>query len=120
MEILAIDDNLTALAAVLTDRLPEAELLTALNGPAGVDLARVEDPDVILLDIIMPGTDGYAVCRELKKDSFLQAIPVLFLTALRADKASRVKALEAGAEGFLSKPLSRHELIAKIREALEA
>jgi len=122
MRILAIDDNqdnLTALRAVVSDRLPEAEVLTALNGPAGLDLARAQDPDVILLDIVMPGMDGYAVCRQLKQDPALQAIPVLFLTANRTDRASRIKALQAGAEGFLSKPFDDLELTAQIRSMVK-
>ncbi len=105
MKILAIDDkqdNLTTLQAVLADRLPEARIQTAQSGPRGIELARVEDPDVILLDIVMPGMDGYAVCRKIKEDEYLRSIPVLFLTALRVDRESRIKALEAGAEGFLS------------------
>ena len=122
MRILAIDDhqdNLTALQAVLSDTLPEATVLTALNGPDGLDLARAEDPDVVLLDIVMPGMDGYEVCRGLKADPVLQAIPVLFLTADRTDRASRVKALEAGAEGFLSKPFDDLELTAQIRSMVK-
>jgi diguanylate cyclase (GGDEF)-like protein/PAS domain S-box-containing protein len=118
MKLLAIDDNrdnLTTLKAVLADRLPEARLLTALSGPRGIELAQAEDPDVILLDIVMPGMDGYAVCRALKQDERLRSIPVLFLTALRTDRESRIKALEAGAEGFLSKPFDEVELTAQIR-----
>ena len=118
LKILAIDDNrdnLMALRAVVADRLPGSRLLTTLNGPQGLELARAENPVVILLDIVMPGMDGYAVCRELKKDERLQTIPVLFLTATRTDRDSRIKALEAGAEGFLSKPLDEVELIAQIR-----
>lgn len=118
MKILAIDDNrdnLTALMAVVSERLPAAKLLTALNGARGLELARTEDPDVILLDIVMPGMDGYAVCRKLKEDGALQSIPVLFLTALKTDRDSRVKALEAGAEGFLSKPFDAVELTVQIQ-----
>ena len=118
MKILAIDDNpdnLIALQAVVSDRLPGTRVLTALNGPQGIDMALAEDPDVILLDIVMPGMDGYAVCRKLKEDERLQMIPVLFLTALKTDRASRVQALEVGAEGFLSKPFDEIELSAQIR-----
>ena len=117
MKILAIDDNqdnLTALKAVVYDRLPGVKVLTALNGPQGLALAQAEDPDVILLDIVMPGMDGYAVCRKLKENEGLQTIPVLFLTALRTDRDSRVKALEVGADGFLSKPFDEFELGAQI------
>lgn len=118
MKILAIDDNrdnLTTLRAVVLDRLPEIRVLTAMSGPEGLALALAEDPDVILLDIVMPELDGYAVCRKLKEDERLQTIPVLFLTAIRTDRESRFKALEAGAEGFLSKPFDEIELTAQIR-----
>ncbi|MBK8596484.1 MAG: PAS domain S-box protein [Holophagales bacterium] len=118
MKILAIDDNpdnLTTLQAVLSDRLPEARFLTALSGPQGLELARAKDPDVILLDIVMPGLDGYAVCRQLKEDDRLRSIPVLFLTAHKTGREARVKALEAGAEGFLSQPFDEVELSAQIQ-----
>ncbi|MEI8189415.1 MAG: HD domain-containing phosphohydrolase, partial [candidate division NC10 bacterium] len=118
LKILAIDDNrdnLTVLKAVVLDRLPGTRLLTALDGPKGLELARAEDPDVILLDIVMPGMDGFEVCRRLKAGERLQAIPVVFLTALSTDRESRVKALEVGAEGFLSKPFDEVELTAQIR-----
>jgi PAS domain S-box-containing protein len=118
MKILAVDDNrdnLTVLQAVVRDALPGVEILTALNGQQALAAARSADPDVVLLDIVMPGMDGFAVCRELKTDARLREIPVLFLTALRTDRESRIKALEAGAEGFLSKPFDEAELIAQIR-----
>lgn len=118
LKILAVDDNpdnLTVLKAVVADRLPKARVSTALNGERALDLARAEDPDVILLDIIMPGMDGYAVCRALKADERLQSIPVLFLTALGDDRDSRIRAVEAGAEGFFSKPADEIELAAQIR-----
>jgi response regulator RpfG family c-di-GMP phosphodiesterase len=117
-KILAIDDdqdNLMVLKAVLSDRLSEYRLLTALDGPTGIELALAEDPVVILLDIVMPGMDGFAVCRKLKNDERLQTIPVLFLTALGTDRDCRFKALEAGADGFLAKPIDEIELIAQIR-----
>jgi PAS domain S-box-containing protein len=118
MKLLAIDDNrdnLTALTAVVRDALPECAVLTALGGPEGLELARAEDPDVILLDIVMPGMDGYEVCRALKADERLRTTPVVFLTALRTDGESRVRALEVGAEGFVSKPWEAAELVAQIR-----
>ena len=117
-KVLAIDDmpdNLITLKAVLHDALPGARVLTASSGPAGITLARAEDPDVILLDIVMPGMDGFAVCQALKADERLRTIPVVFLTALRGDQESRLRALEAGAEGFLAKPLDEIELVAQIR-----
>jgi PAS domain S-box-containing protein len=118
LKIVAIDDNrdnLTSLKAVVADILPQAVILTALNGLEGIALARAEDPDVILLDIVMPGMDGFEVCRRLKGDESLWQIPVVFLTALKTDRKSRIMALEVGAEGFLAKPLDETELTAQIR-----
>lgn len=114
---MAVDDNadnLTTLKAVVSDVLEGAEVITALTGEKGIELARTEDPDVVLLDIIMPVMDGYDVCRRLKKDTLLQHIPVLFLTSIRTNRQIRMKALEAGAEGFISKPFDETELIAQI------
>ncbi len=118
MKILAIDDSpndLIMLKAAVGGALPGTEILTALSGPEGVALARAEDPDVVLLDILMPGMDGFSVCRELKEDDRLQSIPVVFLTGLITDRDSRIQALDAGAEGFLPKPLDEVELLAQLR-----
>ena len=118
MKILAIDDNtdnLMALGAVTADAFPGARFLTAPDGPRGIAAALAEDPDVILLDIIMPQMDGFEVCRRLKADGRLRHIPVVFLTALKTSRASRVKALEIGAEAFLSEPIEEVELTAQIR-----
>ncbi len=118
VKILAIDDNpdnLTTLKAIAGEALPACMVLTALSGARGIELARAEDPDVILLDILMPGMDGYEVCRHLKGDEQTNAIPVVFVTALQATRESRVKALEVGAEAFLAKPINAQELLALIR-----
>ena len=118
MKILAIDDNrdnLTTLQAVVHDALPGCALLRALSGPQGLELARAEDPDVILLDIVMPAMDGFEVCRRLKADAQLSSIPVVFLTALRTNRETRVQALEVGAEAFLSKPIDEQELVAAVQ-----
>jgi len=114
--ILAIDDNpdnLITVKALIKEAFPYANTFTALNGPEGIDIATSIDPDVILLDIIMPGMDGFEVCRLLKTDEKLADIPVIFLTAM-GDKMNRIKALECGAEGFLSKPLDELEITAQI------
>jgi PAS domain S-box-containing protein len=95
--------------------LPESVLLTASDGPSGIALARGEDPDVILLDVLMPDMDGFEVCRRLKADEQLRSIPVVFLTALQTNRETRVTALEVGAEGFLGRPPDEHELIAMVR-----
>jgi PAS domain S-box-containing protein len=117
LKILAIDDlkdNLIILKELVEKTLPGVEVLTALSGKKGLELARSEDPDVILLDIVMPEMDGFEVCRKLKSDKVLRSIPVVFLTAILTDQKSRIKALKAGAEGFISKPWDEAELIAQV------
>lgn len=122
LKILAIDDlrdNLTVLKAVITEAFPKAAVYTALNGKDGLELASTVNPDVIILDIIMPGMDGFEVCRRLKRTPELKDIPVVFLTALKTNKESRIRALELGAEGFLGKPIDEPELIAQIRAMIK-
>ncbi|MBL0177126.1 MAG: response regulator [Ignavibacteria bacterium] len=82
---------------------------------AALALAASLRPDVILLDIVMPNISGYDICTRLKSDSALRDIPVVFLTALKEDKESRIRALECGAEAFLSKPIDESELAALLR-----
>ncbi|MCS5423089.1 MULTISPECIES: response regulator [Psychrilyobacter] len=118
IKILAIDDiqdNLLILQAVINDTFENAIFFTALSGPKGIELAKSINPDVILLDIVMPVMDGYQVCEILKKDNTLNEIPVVFVTANKDDKESRIRALDVGAEAFLSKPIDESELIAQIR-----
>ena len=117
-KILAIDDindNLISLKAIINDTFPGSIVFTALNGHKGIELAIAENPDVILLDIVMPDMDGFEVCHLLKQDERTRDIPVVFITALKSDKANRIKALEAGAEAFLTKPIDETELTAQIR-----
>ncbi|MEI7499874.1 MAG: response regulator [Bacteroidota bacterium] len=118
IKILAIDDikdNLISLNALINETIPYAVTITALSGAQGLELASSEDPDVILLDIVMPGMDGFDVCRRLKADKKLKNIPVVFITALQGDKENRIRALECGAEAFISKPIDETELKAQIR-----
>ena len=118
LKILVIDgnpDDLTAIRAVISDSLPGTKVLTARDGCEGIELALVDAPDVILLDVVMPRMDGYVVCRKIKQNEVLADIPVFFLTAVKTDLESRIKALEMGAEGFLAKPFNEVELIAQIK-----
>ena len=118
IKILAIDDNpdnLITIQALIYESFTDIVVLTALNGNQGLKIAGEENPDVILLDIVMPGMDGFEVCKKLKTDKILRDIPVIFVTAIKGDKESRIKALECGAEGFLAKPIDESELVAQIR-----
>jgi PAS domain S-box-containing protein len=122
IKILAIDDkndNLISLKALIKEAFPDSIRLTASNGAAGIELARAEDPDVILLDVVMPGMDGYEVCQKLKANPESSNIPVVFVTALKGDKQSCIRALEVGAEAFLAKPIDEAELTAQVRAMLK-
>ncbi len=121
VKILTIDDiheNLIVANALLEEAFPEAQLLTASNGKQGIKLCFSEKPDVILLDIMMPGMNGYEVCKKMKADEDLKRIPVIMITATRIDKEGKIKALEAGADAFLTAPLDASELTAQIRAML--
>jgi PAS domain S-box-containing protein len=122
IKILAIDDNrdnLTIIRALINEAFPEVQTLLATDGFRGLEMAFEKEPDIILLDIIMPGMDGYEVCKKLKAHPVTADIPVVFITAIKDDKQSRIKALEAGGEGFLSKPVDISELTAQIRAMLK-
>ncbi|MGK5095276.1 response regulator [Deltaproteobacteria bacterium TL4] len=121
--ILIIDDildNLITLEAILSELLPDSEILTASSGPDGLVVAERELPDVILLDIQMPRMDGYEVCDILKSKETTAHIPVVFLTAFRTDPQSRIRGLEAGAVAFLTKPVSPEELVVYLQVALRS
>lgn len=120
--ILAIDDNpdnLVTIKALIRESFPDAAVLTALSGEQGYQLAVENDPDVILLDIVMPGMSGFALCRKLKSNSSYSDIPIVFITALKGDKESRIQALECGAEAFLAKPIDEYELIAQLHAMMK-
>ena len=119
--ILAIDDkpdNLVTIKALLNHLKPECEVITALSGQAGIELAQKRKPDTIILDIIMPGMDGYETCKILKSDPVTADIPVLMLTAIRTDTPSRIKGLESGADAFFTKPIDPYELGAQVEVLL--
>ena len=118
IKILAIDDNLDnliSIQALIAEAFHNAKIIIALNGKEGLELAASENPDVILLDVIMPEMDGFVVCQRLKSNESLCDIPVVFVTALTGDKESRIRGLEVGAEAFLAKPIDESELVAQIR-----
>ena len=120
-KILAIDDNydnLVVLKALLEEAFPLAELIVAQSGKTGIELCYKHKPDLILLDIVMPIMDGYEVCKVLKNNELSNIIPIVMVTAARTDRVGRIKAIEAGADGFLTKPLDESELIAQVRAML--
>lgn len=120
-KILAIDDNkdnLISLKALINEAFPNVLFFTAQSGEKGIELAKSEMPDVIILDIIMPEMDGYEVCKRLKADDSIMHIPILMVTAIKTDAQSRVKGLNLGADAFLSKPIDHIELTAQVNVML--
>jgi len=89
------------------------ELVMAEGGPEAIEIAQKILPDVILLDVMMPGMDGFEVCRRLRNDPHLAEVPILILTALD-DRKSLLQGLEAGADDYLTKPYDRYELRARL------
>lgn len=121
-KILIIDDikdNILTVKAIIKNNFPEAIVLSSLSGDGGIDLAKSTIPDVILLDILMPLKDGFIVCSELKQIKDLKDIPVVFVTALQEAKEVKLRALQSGAEGFISKPIDESTLIATINAMLK-
>ncbi len=117
-KILAVDDNGDALFALEQVLLREGyRVCTASHGEEAVDAVRVEHPDVVLLDIMMPKLDGYQVTRRLKADPELRYIPLILLTA-RDSLDDIVRGLEEGADGYIVKPYRPEELLARLRAAI--
>lgn len=114
--ILVIEDELPMRTA-LKDCLEGAgyRVLTAENGEIGLERAMEEQPDLILLDVMMPRLDGYSVCAELRRMG--RAMPILMLTA-KGQVGDRVNGLDAGADDYLVKPFSTEELLARVRAIL--
>jgi len=113
--VLVVDDilpNVKLLEAKLSSEY--FDVITALNGQDALKLAEEKSPDIILLDIMMPGMDGFEVCERLKANPDTAHIPVVMVTAL-TDATDRVRGLEAGADDFLSKPLNDTALMARVR-----
>jgi diguanylate cyclase (GGDEF)-like protein len=115
--ILVVDDameNVQILHQALRD---EHEVLFALSGEKALEVALAQQPDLILLDAVMPGMDGYAVCAALEASPRLQDIPVIFVTAL-SQPEDETRALEAGAVDFISKPFNVAVVRARVRSQL--
>jgi two-component system cell cycle response regulator len=113
--ILVVDDilpNVKLLEAKLTSEY--YDVLTATSGQEALDKVTRESPDIVLLDVMMPGMDGFEVCRRIKDSPEHAHIPVVMVTALTGAE-DKVRGLEAGADDFLSKPINDTALMARVR-----
>ena len=116
--ILIVDDNLTNLD-ILQARLEahNYKILTATDGESGLALAKEKEPDLILLDIMMPKMDGIEVCRHIRADASLPFMPIIMVTA-KADSKDIVAGLEAGSDEYLTKPVDHAALVARVKSML--
>ena len=113
--VLVVDDilpNVKLLEAKLASEY--YDVITATNGPDALEKVANQSPDIVLLDVMMPGMDGFEVCRRIKDDPATAHIPVVMVTAL-TQAEDRIKGLEAGADDFLSKPLDDIALMSRVR-----
>jgi DNA-binding response OmpR family regulator len=94
------------------------EVLEAADGPSGLETARAETPDVVLLDVMMPGLDGWRVAEELLDDDRTASIPIVFLTA-RAELRDRARGIDLGGVDYVTKPFNPVELAPLVRELLQ-
>jgi DNA-binding response OmpR family regulator len=118
-KILIADDeivNRKLLANIL--KKENCELIEAGDGDEAIELTLQELPDLILLDIMMPGKDGYEVCHELKRDSRSADIPIIFFSA-RGETEDKIKGLELGGVDYLTKPFDKREVLARVKAQLK-
>ncbi|MDQ7844503.1 MAG: response regulator transcription factor [Armatimonadota bacterium] len=115
MKILVVDDEETMVRSLSTLLAQEGyEVVVAADGVQALDAARAERPDLILLDVMLPGMDGLAVCRQIRSWS---VVPIIMLTAKTAE-VDKVVGLEVGADDYVTKPFSSRELVARVKAQL--
>ncbi len=116
--ILAIDDSAEVLLSIGATLEPYYDVRIATSGTEGIALAVELKPSLILLDIMMPGIDGYQTCGEIKANPATTDIPIIFLTTMQ-DSSDKIKGLELGGRDYITKPFNGGELLARIRTQLE-
>ena len=111
------DDDLVSRTLQRALKLYDYQVMTASSGIEGLQLARRHRPDLFILDIMMPGVDGYQVCRQIRGDPLLQDAPVLFLTAKAKDE-DKIEGFRAGGDDYLVKPFNMQELELRVKAIL--
>lgn len=116
--IVMVDDEPDFLAIARQWLDPKYDMVTFTDGTELIGQLDLLEPDLLILDVRLPGPDGFKLCRQLRADRRYRSLPVLFLTASHSD-IDFFKNLEVGGTSYLTKPVSRKELLAKIEELLE-
>jgi len=111
------DDDLVSRTLQRALKMYDSQVMTANSGIEGLQLARRHRPDLFILDIMMPGVDGYQVCRQIRGDPLLQDVPVLFLTAKAKDE-DKIEGFRAGGDDYLVKPFNMQELELRVKAIL--
>jgi DNA-binding response OmpR family regulator len=115
--LLVIEDDQIVVHTIERILRKDYRVRVATSGVEGLQAARREIPDLVILDVIMPGMDGYTVCKEMRQDVLLADIPVLFLTAKTRDE-DKITGLSAGADDYLGKPFNVDELLLRVKAIL--
>ena len=117
-KILVVDDE-PILVETIAYNLEQSgyQVVTASDGVSALETVRQETPDLIVLDIMLPGIDGLEVCRQIRRDDETATVPIIMLTA-KGEEIDRVVGLEVGADDYVTKPFGRRELLARIRALL--
>ncbi|MBE3132830.1 MAG: response regulator transcription factor, partial [Acidobacteria bacterium] len=114
--ILVVEDDAAILRGLRDNLVAESyDVITAADGAEGLRLSQERDPDLIILDLMLPKLSGYEICRKLREQG--SHVPILMLTA-RGDEADRILGLDLGADDYVSKPFSVRELLARVRALL--
>lgn len=116
-KLLVVEDNREMAKIIISFLQDKYKVLWAQDGAAGLEMARKEEPDLIISDVMMPVKDGYQLCKEIKEDEKLRFTPVILLTA-REDMVSKIEGLESGANDYLLKPFDSRELLARVKSLL--
>ena len=118
--VLIVDDDLVSVRILQAALQQECEILCAPDGPAAIDIAMTSSPppDLILLDVVLPGMDGYQVCHALKSERRTQAIPIIFITAMVAEE-NETRGLDLGAVDYITKPFSIPIVRARVKTHLQ-
>lgn len=121
-KVLIVDDDPgvhSIINVIIQKMMKECTFLSAYNGLDGIRTAMEEKPDAILLDVSMPGIDGFETCRRLKSDEHTRHIPVIIFTGMATDSEGLCSSTDCGADAVLAKPIRKDRLIEKLTSVLE-